>query len=857
MMQGAFVLGSGLPQDAVEVNGRVWFRDLDGNRAVFVDQTPFYCYPLDDVTLHRFCAVQLAEAGLAKVCDVCGAFGIRDRAFSRYRASFRKQGIAGLVPGKPGRKAIRNPSLAAGVVQRYQRGKSSRDIANELGICPSTVQRILREEGVPLRSPFDRHQPLPVAVEGGEDKTVEPSAVEPSVVESSIVEPSIVESSVVESSVVEPSIVEPSIVEPQAVELPIVELRAVELRAVEPRAVEPPIVELPIVEATSIPYASPLDRLATTMGWIEEADVVYQSADGVPCAGVLLGLALLEETHLVEEARSVYGQLKNGWYGLRSLLWTLVVMALLRIKRPEQLKHHDPVALGTVLGMPRVAEVKTLRRKLEEISLFGLAAQWHRGLACRRAEENPAALASLYIDGHVRAYHGVHRIGQTRVSRLKRVMRAEEDYWVHQAQGEPLLVIHESVDSSFREVLCNRVLPEIREVIGKRRVRIVFDREGWSRELFRDLLRLNFDFITYRKGNYEPLPESDFEEVSFKIPGQADVKYDLAESTFEEEGWPKLRLIALKKKNGGQTHVVASGQATWESLGLEAGGPDPPAAEIAWIVLGRWSQENWFKYMRQEYSLDVLVDYSVELDDQEHPVVNPQWRDLDRQVTSARNRLERVQAKYAKLILQRETLEATSPLAASSLPPDQLSSSATPPAAAQPDGESKPAAESRSRKKDAKTIALQQRCREQAAEVSRLSLELDRLRAERKATPKKIALREASDRDKVKLSYERKLFTDTIKLSAYEIETRLYTMLGGSYSNSGTEGRGIIRSLLSVSGDIRVKGDLIEVHLDQLSAPRYTQTMQSLCQQLNARCPRLPETNYQLRFHVKPRPTGE
>jgi transcriptional regulator with XRE-family HTH domain len=801
-------LNLGLPQDAVDVNGRVWFRDLDGNRAVFVDQAPFYCYPLADPVQHRFCAIQLVEAGLVKVLEVCSAFGIHDRAFSRYRSSFRKHGFVGLVPGKAGRKSLANASLSTGITERYQRGKSTYDIAEELGISPSTVQRILRDEGVPLRSPCDRHQPLPLVVD---DTDV----------------------SLVPSQIAEPQFVEPQTEEPQ-------------------------IEELQTVEATSVPYASPLDRFATTMGWIEEAPVEYRSADGVPCAGVLLGLVLLEETHLVEEARSVYGGLKNGWYGLRSLLWTLVVMALLRIKRPEQLKYHDPAALGAVLGLPRAAEIKTVRRKLEEISLIGKAAQWHRGLACRRAEENPAALATLYIDGHVRAYHGVYRIGQTRVSRLKRVMRAEEDYWVHQAQGQPLLVVHESVDSSFHEALCNSVLPEIREVIGDRRVRIVFDREGWSRELFSDLLRLNFDFITYRKGNYEPLPESDFETISFKIPGQPDVKYDLAESTFQENGWPELRLIALKKKNGGQTHVVASGQTTWESLGLEVGAPDPPAAEISWIVLGRWSQENWFKYMRQEYALDVLVDYTVELDDQEHPVVNPQWRDLDRQVTSARNRLQRAQAKYAKLTMQLETLEATAQLPATANPPSQLPSAATLPAATLPGDESKPPAKSRSSQhKDAKIIDLQKRYREQAAEVSRLSSELDRLRAERKETPRKIPLREASDRDKVRLSYERKLFTDTVKLSAYEIETRLYTMLGASYSNSASEGRGIIQSLLSTSGDIRVKGDLIEVHLDQLSAPRYTLAMQSLCQQLNAQAPRLPESNYQLRFHIKPRPTGE
>ena len=801
-------LDLGLPQDAVDVNGRVWFRDLDGNRAVFVDSDPFYCYRLDDPVLHRFCAIQLVEAGLVKVCEICRAFEIHDRAFSRYRSRFREQGIAGLVPGKVGRKPLETASLAAGIVQRYQDGKSTRDIANELGISPSSVQRILRDQGVQLRPSFAQQPPLPLAVDDPHVLPTEPPEVD-------------VETAEMEAA--QGVSVEPEPIEPDGFDLGLVEREVVELEPGEPQ----------LVEATSVPYASPLDQFATSMGLIEEAPVEYQSADGVPCAGVLLGLALLDGTHLVEEARAVYGRLNNGWYGLRSLLWTLVVMALLRIKRPEQLKHHDPASLGLVLGMPRVAEVKTIRRKLDEISLLGKAGAWHRELARRRAEENPAALATLYIDGHVRAYHGKHRIGRTRISRLKRVMRAEEDYWVHQAQGEPLLVVHESVDSSFREALVNRVLPEIREVVGERRVRIVFDREGWSRELFDDLLRLNFDFTTYRKGNYEPLGESEFETVSLSIPGQPAVEYELAESTLQEEGWPELRLIALKKNNGGQTHVVATGQRTWQSLQLDLGEADPSAGEIAWTMFGRWSQENWFKYMRVEYALDVLVDYSVELDDQEHLVVNPRWRELDRQVASARGRLERAQAKHSVLIMKLD---------------------AAPQPRNETDGDNSPAA---SNAKASQYRELQNRCNEQAAEVSKLSVKLDRLRAARKATAKKIPLRDADDRDKVKLSYERKLFTDTVKLAAYEIETRLYQMLGMSFRNSPMEGRGIIRALLSTRGDIRVTGDLIEVHLDQQSAPRYTHAMQSLCQHLNALRPRLPETPYEIRFQTKPRPIGE
>jgi hypothetical protein len=131
LTQTILVEGLGLPQDAVDINRRAWFRDIDGNRAVFVDQTPFYCYPLDDPTLHRFCAVQLVEAGIAKVREVCSALEINPRTFSRWRTKFQRHGIAGLVAETVGRKQKKTPTLTAGIVQRYKQGKSTRDIATQ------------------------------------------------------------------------------------------------------------------------------------------------------------------------------------------------------------------------------------------------------------------------------------------------------------------------------------------------------------------------------------------------------------------------------------------------------------------------------------------------------------------------------------------------------------------------------------------------------------------------------------------------------------------------------------------------------------------------------------------------------
>ena len=113
------------------------------------------------------------------------------------------------------------------------------------------------------------------------------------------------------------------------------------------------------------------------------------------------------------------------------------------------------------------------------------------------------------------------------------------------------------------------------------------------------------------------------------------------------------------------------------------------------------------------------------------------------------------------------------------------------------------------------------------------------------------------ERDAVKLSYEQKLFSDTVKLSAYEIETRLYGMLRGHLERHEEEGRGLLRSIFAARGDLRVVGNVLEVHLEQLSSPRYTEAMLSLCEALNALEPALVETDLRLQFHVKPRPVGE
>jgi hypothetical protein len=44
-------------------------------------------------------------------------------------------------------------------------------------------------------------------------------------------------------------------------------------------------------------------------------------------------------------------------------------------------------------------------------------------------------------------------------------------------------------------------------------------------------------------------------------------------------------------------------------------------------MLERWRQENFFKYLRGEYTIDALVDYQVDPDDPSRsPVPYPAWK---------------------------------------------------------------------------------------------------------------------------------------------------------------------------------------------------------------------------------------
>jgi len=301
-----------------------------------------------------------------------------------------------------------------------------------------------------------------------------------------------------------------------------------------------------------------MDRLMAALGLLEDALPLFAPVRNLPRAGVLLAVPALLTAGLLPAVEKIYSSLGPSFYGLRTTMMAYVLLALLRIPRPEALKEHSPSALGRIVGLDRMPECKTLRRKLTQLAAARKSYHLGQEIARRRIQQRGRVMGFLYIDGHVRAYHGKHTIPKAYVTRARLAAPATTDYWVNDKCGDPLFVVTAEANASLTRML-PIVLGEVRQLVGrKRRVTMVFDRGGWSPKLFRELLAANFDVMTYRKWRTRRISETRFRCHQAKLDGRK-VEYLLhdQQSAFSNESYA-LRQITRLGAHGHQTPIITS-----------------------------------------------------------------------------------------------------------------------------------------------------------------------------------------------------------------------------------------------------------------------------------------------------------
>ena len=175
-----------------------------------------------------------------------------------------------------------------------------------------------------------------------------------------------------------------------------------------------------------------------------------------------------------------------------------------------------PADLGRLLGLDRAPEVKTLRRKLTDLAGFQKAELFGCKLAQVRVARRGRMIGFLYTDGHVRVYSGKRRIPKTYSTRMRMALPATTDYWVNDKAGDPVFVVTAEFNEALT-VMLPKILEEVRRLVGKRRVTMVFDRGGWSPKLFLKFIRAGFDILTYRKGKWREIARKQFVTCAKRI----------------------------------------------------------------------------------------------------------------------------------------------------------------------------------------------------------------------------------------------------------------------------------------------------------------------------------------------------
>jgi transposase len=761
--QQALPLSSPTPSNSVVINARCSLRTEADQRVIVVAGLPAHHYRAEDAVAEAYAMVFLVSSGFAQQTEVARAFTVSVRTIRRYQERYADGGMAALgreEGWRRGRRRISGKRLRSIEVLKSQ-GMSNRAIAHRLGVN----EKAIRKQVGPSK-PESEQLALPAILTTAEKPAVTdaPSATLTG------------------------------------------EDRDCTAASMEENTADLALVTAPEAANDDEPVPMSLDRDSEDrtfdrqlayLGLLDDAAPLFREGSSVPGAGVLLALPCLVESGLFRICRKLYGDIGPAFYGLRTTLLTLLLMALLRIKRSEHLKEKDPAAFGRLLGLDRAPEVKTLRSRLSRLAAQHCAEQLGAELARVRVDQRGHLMGFLYVDGHVRAYHGERAISSNAyVARRHLAMPATTDYWVNDSSGDPLLVVTGEVDAALTKAM-PRLLREVRDVVGERRVTLVFDRGGWSPQLFGAIIKDGFDVLTYRKGHCRRINERRFIRRRANLDGRL-VDYLLHEEPVRFlKGKLRLRQVTRLCDGGHQTNVITS---RWDLRDIE----------VAYRMFERWRQENFFKYMREEFLLDALVDYQIEPEDPTRIIPNPERRALDKEIRAARADLAKLEREFG---------------AAAANNAEQR----------RPTMRGFKIAHSR----------LGNQLRKARAGVSQLF-------EKRRNVPKRVEVRDLNERTVVKLATERKHLTDIIKMVAYQAESDLIALLRPHYARVDQEGRTLLHELFATAGDMRISDSELNITLAPLSSPHRTHAAQALSELLDKTATIFPGSRLRMRFAMRP-----
>lgn len=535
--------------------------------------------------------------------------------------------------------------------------------------------------------------------------------------------------------------------------------------------------------------------------------VHFESCSCVNYAGVFVLLPFLIQSGLLSYT-SHYKDLSPGYYFLDFIVLLQSYLYLCRIKNAEQLKKINPGEFGKLLGVDRIPECRCLRSKLNEIYLQNKSDSWNMDLADMwSGQENNEF---YYVDGHVEVYTGYQaNLGKKHVARQKLCLPGIQEFWVNNMEGLPYFYVTGQVNEKLLEILSDQIVPKLLSQITPRYSQeelngdidlpiftIVFDREGYSPVFFKKLWQQHrVAVLTYRKNVRDTWNEPDFH--SYTIENDNDkTQMKLAEKTIELNK-VSMREVRKLSDDGHQTSIITTNKKI-------------ELSEIAKNMFSRWTQENYFKYLRSNYDFDRMTQYVIQQADSNYIVANPEYNNLSYYIKKTNEKISRRKAELFDFINKNLTssLDTTKPFL----------------------------------KKQAKLNE----------EINALNTQAENYKKQRNNIPSRIKIGEMPENIRYnRLNTESKHFQNIIKMICYRAETYCANVFAGFYGKYENEKRDLVKSIINTRGDIIVdNNNTLTISLYSLANPRMNRALEMLCQILNEANFKYPGTVFNLFYKI-------
>ncbi|MDH3724028.1 MAG: hypothetical protein OER74_21220, partial [Desulfobacteraceae bacterium] len=514
-------------------------------------------------------------------------------------------------------------------------------------------------------------------------------------------------------------------------------------------------------------------------------------------AGGLLFAPLLEQYSFVPTLKRVIGITTHEGYSFEELCTTLFYHDLFGFRSLEDFKRVYPEEFGLLIGRSTSPSLFTLRRFLHKVRELNKSEELIDEFALMYLNSRIAKWGVLYIDGHFLPYYGIYPITKGWHGVRKIPMKGSYNFIGVDAKFTPWIFL---VRSSSEDLL--QKIPEMLEK-AKRIGRdiglseqvvddliLVFDREGYSAELYRFIdgrdrkdKKRRAIFISWAKYSdkwVNEIVEDRFDqsvEVKYEIQGSKEIKYFQTKRTMSKYG--VIRAV-----------VIQSGRIKKRSvIYTNAKDNEVDAEKIIELLCRRWGEENLIKELLLKHLINYSPGYVFEELEEQPMVDNPEIKKLKKEKAGKATELHKLKLQLADWILKQANKAAF---------------------------------------EDLKKTKIQL-----LADIAKADNEILLLKQQIDKKPTKLRFDQVNDGEKLlKLNYEKKRFLDCIKVFVYNMEKKMCEQLLNYYDKQ-KELLPALSMIVGRGGHVKLEAGQLKVKLRRFINSEIDYAARHICEDLN------------------------